>query len=230
MAPRSTSRLTPATRPSGSRAQRAGRPTPVNALRPRYRALSPSSPSIRSSRLYLATRSDRDGAPVLIWPVPIATTRSAIVVSSVSPERCETTADQPARAGQRDRLDRLGQRPDLVELDEDRVRAAFLDAATDPIRVGHEQVVADELDRAAEPLGQPPPAGPVVLGQAVLERDDRVARGPVGPQVDQLVRSRASGPRAPGRSASARRRSPIPARRARSSPGRARSRRRSPGR
>ena len=26
---------------------------------------------MRSSRLYLATRSERDGAPVLIWPVPM---------------------------------------------------------------------------------------------------------------------------------------------------------------
>ena len=45
----------------------------------------------------MATRSERDGAPVLIWPVPIATTKSAIVVSSVSPERWLTIAVQPAR-------------------------------------------------------------------------------------------------------------------------------------
>ncbi len=28
---------------------------------------------MRSSWLYLATRSERDGAPVLIWPQPVAT-------------------------------------------------------------------------------------------------------------------------------------------------------------
>ena len=38
---------------------------------------------------YLATRSERAGAPVLIWPALVATAMSAIVVSSVSPERCE---------------------------------------------------------------------------------------------------------------------------------------------
>ena len=54
-----------------------------------------SSASMRSSRLYLATRSERDGAPVLIWPVPVATARSAMVVSSVSPERWLMTAPQP---------------------------------------------------------------------------------------------------------------------------------------
>ncbi len=35
----------------------------------------------------MATRSDLAGAPVLIWPAFVATARSAIVVSSVSPDR-----------------------------------------------------------------------------------------------------------------------------------------------
>ena len=39
--------------------------------------------------MYFATRSDRAGAPVLICPHPVATARSAIVVSSVSPDRCD---------------------------------------------------------------------------------------------------------------------------------------------
>ena len=47
---------------------------------------------MRSSWLYLATRSVRAGAPLLIWPAFVATARSAMVVSSVSPERCEHTA------------------------------------------------------------------------------------------------------------------------------------------
>ena len=53
---------------------------------------------MRSSRLYLATRSERESDPVLIWPHPEPTARSAIVVSSVSPDRCETTTAQPASA------------------------------------------------------------------------------------------------------------------------------------
>ena len=55
--------------------------------RPKYLAPEPSSSSMRSSWLYLATRSVRLGAPVLIWPAFNATERSAMVVSSVSPER-----------------------------------------------------------------------------------------------------------------------------------------------
>src|SRR6478752_3203208 len=50
---------------------------------------------MRSSWLYFATRSDRDGAPVLICPQFVATARSAMVTSSVSPERCDITAAYP---------------------------------------------------------------------------------------------------------------------------------------
>ena len=59
----------------------------LNAAFPGYTALAPSSSSILSNWLYFATRSDLEGAPVLIWQVLSATARSAIVVSSVSPER-----------------------------------------------------------------------------------------------------------------------------------------------
>ena len=57
------------------------------AFLPGYCAASPSSSSMRSSWLYLATRSVRLGAPVLIWPAFRATAMSAMVASSVSPER-----------------------------------------------------------------------------------------------------------------------------------------------
>src|SRR5918996_4008301 len=77
--------------PGGHRALPRGIP-------PAYRAISPSSCSIRRSRLYLAVRSPRDGAPALICPAPVATARSAMVVSSVSPDRCEITRPKPASA------------------------------------------------------------------------------------------------------------------------------------
>ena len=93
----------------------------------------------------------------------------------------------PGPAGELDRLDRLGQRPDLVELDQHGVGRVLVDRSLDPRRVRHEQVVADELDPIAEPARQLRPAGPVVLGQAVLDRDDREAGDPVRPEVDQLA-------------------------------------------
>lgn len=56
----------------------------------------PSSASMRSNWLYLAKRSDRQGAPVLICPVHKPTAKSAMYVSSVSPERCDVIMPQPA--------------------------------------------------------------------------------------------------------------------------------------
>ncbi len=46
--------------------------------------------AISSRRLYLATRSPRAGAPDFRCPHPVPTARSAMNVSSVSPERWET--------------------------------------------------------------------------------------------------------------------------------------------
>ena len=51
----------------------------------------PSSSSIRRSWLYFAIRSVRRAEPVLICPAFIATARSAMNVSSVSPDRWEIT-------------------------------------------------------------------------------------------------------------------------------------------
>src|SRR5271156_224717 len=61
----------------------------ARAARPGKRADAPSSSSMRRSWLYLAMRSVRDAEPVLICPAPMATAKSAMKASSVSPERCE---------------------------------------------------------------------------------------------------------------------------------------------
>jgi hypothetical protein len=58
-----------------------------NASLPGNSAESPRSEQMRRSWLYLATRSERQALPVLIWPLRVATARSAIKASSVSPER-----------------------------------------------------------------------------------------------------------------------------------------------
>ena len=73
-----------------------------------------------------------------------------------------------------DSVERLGQRTDLVHLDEDRVGAAHLDALAQEIHVRYEQVVADELAFVAQLAREQLPALPVVLGHAVLDRVDRV--------------------------------------------------------
>lgn len=53
---------------------------------PAKTARSPSSSSILRSWLYLANLYDLQGAPVFICPVPNPTTKSAMKLSSVSPD------------------------------------------------------------------------------------------------------------------------------------------------
>ena len=52
-----------------------------------------------------------------------------------------------------DGLQRLRQGADLVDLDQHRVGGALVDAAFDPARISHEQIVADQLDAAAQLAG-----------------------------------------------------------------------------
>src|SRR5262245_42694314 len=59
------------------------------ALRPANVAADPNSSSMRSNWLYLQMRSVRLADPVLICPAAVPTARSAIVESSVSPDRWE---------------------------------------------------------------------------------------------------------------------------------------------
>jgi hypothetical protein len=60
-------------------------------------ACAPRPSSMRMSWLYFASLSERASEPVLICPQFVATARSAMVESSVSPERCDITAVYPAR-------------------------------------------------------------------------------------------------------------------------------------
>ena len=91
-------------------------------------------------------------------------------VSSVSPERWLMTAVQPARWRQVDRLERLRQRADLVELDECAVRGVRAIAAPNALRVGDEEVVADKLAASPRRARQSGPAVPVVFGEAIFDR------------------------------------------------------------
>ncbi len=65
---------------------------------------------------------------------------------------------------------------------------ALVDAPLQSLGVGHEQVVAHDLDAVAEGVGEQLPAVPVVLGAAVLDRDDRVLVDPALEQCDHAGR------------------------------------------
>src|SRR5208283_214452 len=87
------------------------------------------------------------------------------------------------------RLERFGQRADLVYLDEDRVRYSFSYAAGQPFGVGHEEVVSHKLDLLAQCFSEKLPAFPVVLRHTVFDRYDRVLVDPVCPEPDHIFRT-----------------------------------------
>src|SRR3546814_17120728 len=82
-------------------------------------------------------------------------------------------------------------RSDLVDLDQDRVAHAALDAFLEDPRVGDEQVVADQLHLLAQARGQLRPAIPVVLAPAILDGDDRLLVTPAGQALDELLAGQA---------------------------------------
>ncbi|MPM30051.1 hypothetical protein SDC9_76593 [bioreactor metagenome] len=81
----------------------------------------------------------------------------------------------------------LGQRTDLVHLDQQGVGGLLVDAALQALDVGDEQVVADQLDLVTDLGGDLLPAFPVLLVQRVLDGDDREAVDPLLVDGDHLV-------------------------------------------
>src|SRR5271166_633907 len=73
--------------------------------------------------------------------------------------------------------ERLGERANLVDLDEDRIGDAFLDPPLKNFDIGNEDVVADYLAARPKFLGQQLPARPVTLGHTVLDREDGIGVG-----------------------------------------------------
>src|SRR2546425_171821 len=98
---------------------------------------------------------------------PIASTTMATV-----PRRCGLS---PRSSGRRALTARLGERADLVHLDEHGVGQSVLDRLLDDGGVRHEHVVAHQLHPAPELAGQRSPPRDVVLAETVLDRDDRIA-------------------------------------------------------
>ena len=86
-----------------------------------------------------------------------------------------------------DRLHRFGQGANLVQLDQQRVAGFFFNRARDAFGVGHQQVVAHNLQTVPHLGGKVLPAVPIVLGKAVFEGDDGIFHRPISPEVNHLV-------------------------------------------
>eukprot|EP00754_Rhynchopus_humris_P045974 Rhum_TRINITY_DN5459_c0_g1::Rhum_TRINITY_DN5459_c0_g1_i1::g.17314::m.17314 len=85
------------------------------------------------------------------------------------------------------RVDRLRDRADLVDLEQERVARVALDRLRDALHVRHRQVVADHLGRALQLLRQDGPRLPVVLTERVLDRDERVLLRPALVRLRELL-------------------------------------------
>mmetsp|Transcript_38092 Transcript_38092/g.76335 ORF Transcript_38092/g.76335 Transcript_38092/m.76335 type:complete len:202 (-) Transcript_38092:853-1458(-) len=93
----------------------------------------------------------------------------------------------PARClGILDGLDRLGNRSDLVDLEQQSVGCLFFDRAGNLGGVRHGQVVANDLHVLAELGHHVRPILPIVLVEAVLDRNDREVLDHAAVDVHQL--------------------------------------------
>ena len=85
--------------------------------------------------------------------------------------------------GDADGIERFGERANLVDLDQQRIGQTLADAHGQPLGVGDEQVIADQLDLVADLVGHGLPAFEIVLAHAVFDRDDRV----IGAERGQVI-------------------------------------------
>jgi hypothetical protein len=94
---------------------------------------------------------------------------------------------ESSRTSHLDRFESLGERADLVQLDQDRVGDAVLDPLPQALGVRHEQIVPDELAAVAKRSRERRPAAPVILREAVLDRHDRILLEPARVQLDHAL-------------------------------------------
>src|SRR6516164_3926688 len=94
--------------------------------------------------------------------------------------------------GHVDALERLGERADLVRLDEDGVGDVLADRLTENPGIGDEHVITDQLQGLAKCLGNLCPTVPVRLAHTVLDADDRVAGAEVREIRGELRRGEAA--------------------------------------
>src|SRR2546430_10866207 len=84
----------------------------------------------------------------------------------------------PGASRELDGGDRLGERADLIHLDEHGVGDLLADAPLDTLDVRDEKIVPDELHPVAQFGREAFPSWPVVLCEAVLDRDEWIAVRP----------------------------------------------------
>lgn len=128
------------------------------------------------SLLYFATRSPRQGAPVLIYP--------AFVATAISSDRRVTGLAAPVRddravrafAGYPYDLHGFGKRSDLVRLYEHGIGDVFANTHAQSFGVCYEQIVAYQRNLRTELRGELFPSLEIVLAECILDRGYRIFR------------------------------------------------------
>lgn len=119
-------------------------------------------------------RSLRLREPVLICPLLVATAMSAMVESSVSPERWEVTVVYPWRCAISMASNVSLSEPIWFTLMRMELPGSHGDAFLQEFHVGHEEVVSHQLAALSDSFGQFDPILPIVFVQPVLDGVDRV--------------------------------------------------------
>ena len=132
-------------------------------------------------------RSERANDPTLSWPAAQPVARCTIATSSVSPERAETIAPQPTARAASSAAWASVTVPAWFTLISAALQAPMPRSPNHALGVRDQVVVADDLHAFAEAPRELDEAGFVVLGQRILDRDDRVARKPAGEEVDHAA-------------------------------------------
>jgi hypothetical protein len=80
----------------------------------------------------------------------------------------------------------LGQRTDLVDLHQQRIRRIFLDRFADAFGVGHKQIIADDLALVTDGFGPSTSTIPVILRETVFDGNDGIVLDPLRPEFNHL--------------------------------------------
>jgi len=86
-----------------------------------------------------------------------------------------------------DCIERLAERADLIDFDEDRVGATFGNASAQELGVRDKQVIANDLNLGTKQSGHRLPTSPITFGESIFNRSNRPASAPFFPHANHFV-------------------------------------------
>ena len=90
-------------------------------------------------------------------------------------------------AGKINGVERFTHRADLVDLDQDCVGNALVDTLLQELYVCDKQVVPNQLNLATDFFRKIRPAFPIIFGQAIFQRNNRIIIRPLRPEAHHVI-------------------------------------------